>query len=212
VHPLEPTVEPEPIEDLSEYIDKRMRLIEFSQDLNRAVGDAEPFAIVFKVISALFDEVGEVPSYGDVGFSGDIDIGPCFEVSHVGFDEQTTAKNSLEVSEADLAMSEWANADPTSLQLILEFCRCNSVRRGDDAVLASEALQLTDCGKAQRRDPAIGWDTHPATSVDIFFGSKFRTGLLEQIEDRFRGAEVPSQEDLLQIDPVGDWDRSRNFI
>ena len=94
---------------------------------------------MFEVIPALFGEIGIIPTDGNVGFPGDIDIRPTFEVVHFGLDEQAAMEHSLKVAETDFTVPDWADADPASPELVLELRRSNAVRRRDDAVLVSKA-------------------------------------------------------------------------
>ena len=125
---------------MGEYIDKRMSLMKFPQGPASTFGNAGTFAFVFEVISTFLGKVAEVPSHRDIGLPRNIDVGPGLEVPHIGLDEKASVENGLEVTEADLAVSEGADTDSTPPQLVPEIRRPDSVRRRDDAVFAGEGL------------------------------------------------------------------------
>ena len=134
--------DPESIEHLRKYIDKYMLFVKLADNLGSTSGDPRSLGFVFEVIPALFGEIGIIPTDGNVGFPGDIDIRPTFEVVHFGLDEQAAMEHSLKVAETDFTVPDWADADPASPELVLELRRSNAVRRRDDAVLVSKARRF----------------------------------------------------------------------
>jgi hypothetical protein len=93
-----------------------MLCVEFAENPCCSPGDSRALGLVVEIVTANSRQVGEVPPNGDIGLSGDVDVGPGFDVCHAGLDEKALVMDGLEVAEAEYANPERADADPASLQ------------------------------------------------------------------------------------------------